>query len=383
MENKRNGYLGILLGSIFVLAASTYTSTLVDDAYTAFFIHGIAAAITNFISLLSLSFTAAEQWRLRERVRRRHGKLRPFQFVPFEHAVLVTWITGLIAGVYVLVLPVLTPTENIGANAFLRASTFFYACMVLDLTFIRARTPPILQHGQDKLLYGLTNWRAHFEYVWRAFTETRYKSFDIAVDESRRQRTPTSVAWTYGPLLLLPLTYLFPVAELQIMSGLMGLNILLEGQHTLLHPHCPNWLFWQPFAAVSITEFWAVRWHKGANSFLHSLGYVPAKSIFGRCFGKSVGKAAGVLSAFSLSGLWHAWSGVPLSKDENAWGVSVGLWAVFMLQGMGVLIENWVFRDEKWKLGRRQQILRVLSWIYSVETASIWLRYAMPRAKEL
>lgn len=381
MEDKSNWYIGILLTSLAVSATSIYLSAVVNDSVTAFILHAVAGIITYFISLISLSLSAAEHWRLKERSRIYHGRLRPFQYFPLMTVIFVTRITGLIAAVYVLVLPIVSPIEDVVANAFLRASTFFYACMLLDLAVIRANKPPILRHGQGQVLYGLTDWKAHVNYVWRAFTETRYKSFNIAVDESRRKIAPTHVAWGYGPLLLLPLTYMFPVAELQVMSGLLVLNLLLEGQHTLLHPRCPNWLFWQPFAAVTITEFWGLRWHKGANSFLHSLGYVPAKSIFGRYCGEKVGRVAGVLSAFSLSGIWHAWSGVPLPKDEHVWGVCGGLWTVFMLQGAGILIEGWFLKDEKWNRGRRQQAIRILSWLYSVETASMWLRYALPRGK--
>lgn len=383
MEDKSSWYIAMLLLSIAVSATSIYASTLVDDSSMTFCIHTIAAVITYFISLISLSFSAAEHWRTKERFRIYRGKLRPFQLFPQHISIFVTQASGLIAGVYVFMLPIFCPSENIVLNAFLRASTFFYACMVLDLTVTRASQPPILRHSQEQMLYGLTNWEAHVEYVWKIFTETRYKSFNIAVDETRRHSIPAPVTWTYGPLLLFPLTYLFPVAELQVLSGLLLLNLILEGQHTFFHPRCPNWLFWQPFAAVTITEFWAVRWHKGANSFLHSLAYVPAKNIFSKYFGNDVGRAAGVLSAFSLSGIWHAWSGMPLMRDEYIWRGFTALWALFLLQGIAILVESLLLRDAKWKQGHHQQILRAVVWLYSVVTGSIWLRYSLPRAKPL
>lgn len=383
MEDKSCWYIALLLGSIGVSTTSLYASTVVDDASTGFLIHAVAGITTYFLALISLSFSAAEHWRRKERLRLYGGKLRPFQLFPWHIVIFVTRVSGLITGGYILLLPIISPPKNVVANAFLRASTFFYACMVLDLTVTRASNPPILRRSQNQVLYGLTDWKAHLDYVWKAFTETRYKSFNMAVDETQRQNTSTPAAWTYGPLLLLPLTYLFPVAELQVMSGLLLLNLVLEAQHSLLHPRCPNWLFWQPFAAITIAEFWGLRWHNGANSFLHSLAYVPAKSMAAKHFGKNVGRAAGVLSAFCLSGLWHAWSGVPLLKDEHVWGGSVGLWAIFLLQGVGILVESSLFSDYKWKRGHRQQIVRVLGWIFSVETASIWLRYALPRAKPI
>lgn len=381
MEDKSSWYVGMLLLSIAVSATSIYASTLVYDPSSTFCIHAIAGVITYFISLISLSFSAAEDWRTKERYRLYRGKLRPFQLFPQWISIFVTQVTGLIAGIYIFMLPIICPPENIVLNAFLRASTFFYACMVLDLTVMRASHPPTLRQSQKEMLYGLTDWKAYVEYVWKAFTETRYKSFNIAVDETRRQSTPAPVAWTYGPLLLLPLAYLFPVAELQVLSGLLLLNLILEGQHTLFHPRCSNWLFWQPFAAVTVTEFWGIRWHKGANSFLHSLAYEPAKRRISKYFGKDAGRAAGVLSTFSLSGIWHAWSGMPLMKDEYAWRGFTALWALFLLQGIAILVESLLLTNEKWKRGHYRQILRALSWLYSVETASIWLRYSLPRAK--
>lgn len=383
MEDKSSWYIGMLLLSIAVSASSVYASTLVDDSSMTFCIHATAAVITYFFSLISLSFSAAEHWRTKERFRLYRGKLRPFQLFPQHISIFVTQVTGLIAGAYVFMLPIISPPEDIALNAFLRASTFFYSCMVLDLTVTRASQPPILRHGQERMLYGLTDWKAHVEYVWKAFTETRYKSFNIAVDETPRQSTPTPMIWTYGPLLLLPLTCLFPVAELQVLSGLLLLNLILEGQHSLLHPRCPNWLFWQPFAAVTVTEFWGIRWHKGANSFLNSLGYAPAKAILSKYCGKEVGRAAGVLSAFSLSGIWHAWSGMPLMKDEYVWRGFTAMWALFLLQGIAILVESLLLKDAKWKRGHHQQLLRALVWLYSVETASMWLRYSLPRAKPL
>lgn len=382
MEDKSNWYIAILLGSLTLLATSGYASTAVNNHLTVFLIHVITSVVLCFVSLVSLSFAAAEHWRLKKRRRIYRGKLRPFQFFPYSAAVFVTRATGLLSSGYLFALPLLCPSEDHFLLTSIRIPTSFFAFKLLDLTVARARKPPILRQGQHTALYGLTDWEAHGGYVWRALTETRYKSFDIAVDESRRQSLPVSRAWTFGPLLIVPLTLLFPkVVELIVLGGLLGLQLGLEAPHTLLHSRCPNWLFWQPFAASSITEFWALRWHKGVNTFLHSLGYVPAKLVVGKFFGKDAGKAAGVLSAFSLSGIWHAWCGWPLTRDEHVWAVSVGMWVIFVLQGVGILVESWLFKDERWKRGRRHKIARVLGWVYSVETASIWLRYALPRGK--
>lgn len=383
MKEKSNWCLGILLGSLVLTAASIYTSTLLDNAIASFFVHVIASIVLYATSLTSLAFAAAEDWRLKARLQKRPRGLPPYQFFPSWFAIFVTRVTGVLAGAYVLALPFCLPTQDPIGCVCLRIPCFFFACKVWDLTVARAHRPPIPRRGRDDVVYGLTSWRPHVSYVWKLVTETRYASFDIAVDESRRAEKVVSASrvWTYGPLVVFPLTYLFPVAELKVLSGLLGIQLGFEGLHTVLHPRCPNALFFQPWAARSFTEFWSVHWHQGAHPFLHSLGYVPVRHLFGRCFGETAGRAAGVLAAFSLSGVWHAWCGAVMTRDEYAWRQSLGLWAVFMVQGLGILLERSLIRRTEWRRRWRQKIVTVVCWVCSVESAAIWLRYAEPRAK--
>lgn len=372
METKE--YTAILLGSLTLSTTSIYASTVISHNQIAFLVHVVASLLLYLLSLTSLSFSAAEHQSLKDKP------------TPQPTAVFITQATGLLASIYVLVLPFLCPSKDPYVLLAIRVPTSFYGCKLLDLTIARSHKPPILRPSQHTSQHVPPSWRSHAAYVWNALTETRYASFDIALtDHRQRQPVPTPQAWTYGPpLALLPLAYLFPgTAELLILTGLLGLQAGLEGLHALLHPRCPHWLFWQPFAAGSIREFWGVRWHRAAGPFLHGLGYAPARRLVGRWFGGDFGRAVGVLTAFGLSGLWHAWSGASLTRDEHVWAVSGGLWAVFVLQGVGVLVEGWVLKDEKWRRGHRKMIVRVLSWAYSVETASIWLRYALPRGKLL
>lgn len=381
MGERSNSYIGILLGSLSLVAGSAYFSTVLNSIFASFLVHVFASITLYITSHTLLSFTAAEQWRLEKKSHKSGGKLRPFQYGPRSTATFVTRVTGSIAGAYVIALPFISWTDDPIAKVSLRIPCFFYACKCWDLTVARVHKPPIPRNGKDELLYGLVDWKAHIRYVWWLLTEFRYASFDIAVDESRRKSLPTSTAWTYGPLAILPLTYLFPIAELKILSGLLGVQFGFEALHKVVHFGCPNAVFHQPFAARSLEEFWSCHWHHGAQSLLHSLGYVPARTLVGKTLGRNAGRAAGVLAAFSLSGIWHAWSGAVLTRDEYAWTQSLGLWAVFMLQGIGLLVERSALRDKKWGRGWRRRVVAVLCWGISVESASIWLRYAEPRAK--
>ncbi|KAF4785542.1 hypothetical protein HER10_EVM0007316 [Colletotrichum scovillei] len=375
-------YIVIFLGSAILTAGSIYNSEFITNPTTSFLVHLTTSIVLYFTSLTGLALTAIEDWRLQARIGRKKGRgLEPFRFFPKEHAVFVTRATGLAAGAYVMALPLLMPTDDVIAQVCLRIPTFFYACKCWDLTGARVRKPPVPRDGKEEVVYGLTSWRPVASYVWRLGSETRYASFNIAVDESKRKNIPKSAFWTYVPLLVVPLTYLFPITELKIMCGLLAIQHGLEGIHFIFHPHCPNKLFFQPWAADSFSSFWAIHWHHGAQPFLQHLGYVPARALFTRLFGKNTGKAAGVLAAFSLSGVWHAWCGVVLTLDEYAWVQAVGLWTVFMVQGFGCLFERWLLQNESWRTGRRRQMLTALCWMASVESAAFWLRYGEARAK--
>ncbi|OHE97582.1 hypothetical protein CORC01_07197 [Colletotrichum orchidophilum] len=382
MGAKSHWYLAIFLGSSTLTLASVYNSKLISHATSSFLVHATTSILLYFTSLTSLSFVAAEDWRLNARLKRAHGGgIEPFRFWAKEHAIFVTRATGLVAGAYLMALPLLVPTDDPIANLFLRIPTFFYACKCWDLTVARARKPPIPRSGKEDAIYGLTSWRPVASYVWRLASETRYASFDIAVDESKRKSIPTSPARTYGPLLVVPLTYLFPIMELKVMCGLLAIQYGLEGFHSILHPRCPNALFFQPWTAESFTSFWAIHWHHGAQPFLQSLGYVPATAVFARLLGQDAGRAAGVLAAFSLSGIWHGWCAAVMAKDEYAWALSVGVWGVFMVQGVGCVVDRWLLRNESWRTGWRKRIVTALSWLCSVESAAICLRYSEARAK--
>lgn len=377
----------ILLGALCLISISVYHTWRLKSDRAAFLVHVVTSGTIYATSLISLSFTAEENSRLqakladvRKRKRRRAG-LRPCQYWPLELAILSTRVTGLLGGIYTFVLPLLSPFEDPITDVTIRVPTFFYSCKLLDLTVARARKPPIPRGTQDAEAYGLVGCTAHSINAWRLLTETRYASFNIAVDESARKAVDQKgTAWNLVPWLALPLAYRFPAAaEAQVIGGLLGIQLGLEGLHALLHPHCPNWLFCQPFASAGLLEFWTCRWHQGARPFLYSLGYAPARSVVAKYFGPDIGKAAGVLGAFSLSGFWHAWSGAGLARAEYVWRVSAGLWSLFILQGFGCLIEKQLLRDVGWRRGWQGRLYAAICWACSVESASIWLRYALPR----
>lgn len=194
--HRSDRYICILTGALCLAGTSVYYTTRLqhdddhDGAQAGFFVH-VAASITLYAtSLISLSLTAEEHARLQTKLaelRRRKGKgLRPFQYWPLELATWSTKVTGLLAGLFTFAVPLVSPFEDPGADVAICIPTFFYSAKLLDLTVARARKPPVPRGAEDAEAYGLVSWRAHATNAWRLFSETRYVSFDIAVDESAR-----------------------------------------------------------------------------------------------------------------------------------------------------------------------------------------------------
>ena len=69
-----------------------------------------------------------------------------------------------------------------------------------------------------------------------------------------------------------------------------------------------------------------------------------------------------------------------LVREEEAWKVGVGLWGVFVLQGVGCLVEKVVW-GKKERQG--EWVQRVCVWGYAVEVGAIWFRMAESRRVEI
>lgn len=426
MAHSSSLYTGVLLLALPpVTTASAYGSQHLDQdspsAKPSLASHAAAATILYLTALTCLSNAAAEHWHVTRGQEKEkpetHDALNQPWPQPWSLAAtlagrrparLATCVTGLLAGAYVFALPLLAAPADPILHCLLRVATFFAACKAWDLTLTRAGRPPVPLRGRDDVRYGLVGWRDHARYVWLVLSEMRYASFDTtaaaaaaasasasaAVSKPARgpptpKPTPTPAAAplpsssrlsTCGLVAAVPLAFVWPVAEVQAVVGLCTIAAGLEICHALLHVGCRRPLFYRPFAATSPSEFWSRHWHQAAQSFLLSLGYVPAKNAVQSLFGRGAGRAAGVLGAFSLSGMWHAWASFVVTTPESAWKQSIGLWGIFILQGVLVLFERGVLRDEKWRRGWRQKLVVAAFWAVSIESLSVWLRYAEPKA---
>lgn len=324
--------------------------------------HFIAAIASYIVALVSFSAAA------RQITHTRDSDAKPRKDNGPRHSVQVTRILGLCAATQVLSLPKLVSPEPL-RQVLLRVTCFFYACKLLDLT-LRARNPPVLLR-QDNAYRSRT-----IEYVYRLLTEMRYRSFDIHVVVKGRNGPPSKRAHYGPPLLVLPIAYLVPRAETYTLVGLVVIQSGLETLHTILHPRCPDRLFWQPLAAPSASAFWATHWQQSAKPWLTSLGYLPVYRLATRLAGEKVGKALGVLATFSLSGVWHGWCAAALST--NPWRTAVGLWTCFVLSGALCVIESVMHRHRN---GRLSTFQLVIVWGLTLLSVGTWVRDSIPRSR--
>jgi hypothetical protein len=260
------------------------------------------------------------------------------------------------------------PLQQSGA----RVVCFFYACKTLDLGLSRVSRPPTrLVFGRAKdgavsqTAAPLASTEDHLAYLLLLMTEMRYRSFDIAVEQKHRSEMVSTASdqlrWTLVLLMLLPIAaYLIPLAELKCAALLLLIQYGLEGLHRALHWHCPNQLFYRPFSAATLSDFWSTRWHASASPWLQSLAYKPTQLLTGS-------RAAGVLATFCLSGMWHGWASAPLVTRPGLLGLEV--WALFMAFGFGCLAERWIWTK---KQGGNAQ--RICVWLYALTGAGVCWR---------
>lgn len=268
---------------------------------------------------------------------------------------------GASAALFTLAIPYINELNNPLQQCGLRVVCFFYACKLCDLAICKARDPPVLlqEDGQtDTLAPMLTSWdRA--TYVWLLLTQMRYRSFDIAVVQKGRLSATdgkrSDLVHTLVPLLAIPaLAYSFQTPATRCILLLLLIQHALEAVHLVLHPFCPNWLFYRPFSATSISSFWTTHWHAAAAPFLQSLAYQPGKRIGGRWLG--------VLFAFSLSGVWHGWAASVLVDPRYGFWLGFQVLLLFVGWGVGCLIESVI-------TGKGGVLWWVVVWVYSASVA--------------
>ncbi|KAK5127688.1 hypothetical protein LTR08_004333 [Meristemomyces frigidus] len=270
----------------------------------------------------------------------------------------IRWL-GLTDALLMLSLPYAIVLQDPLQGTGLRVACFFYACKTLDLAIAKVDAPPTrlsqTGSGSSNEPAAMQTLQDKLNYAWALATEMRYHSFDIAAKQKLR---PTlldqrqALAINLSPaLVILVFAWLFPIAELKCAALLLAFQCTFETLHCLLHPRCPHWLCYRPFAAGTMSDFWGTHWHACAEPFLRSLAFTPTKRYFTPIFGKEAGSALGVLAAFSLSGIWHGWASGPLVTRPLLLGVQV--WALFVAFGVMCMAERWIWARKQGGLVQR------------------------------
>lgn len=332
-------------------------------------LHVLGSIFVFFIALLSLSYAATENWIPK------HDKSDKQLNAPriSQTTLYRTRVIGLLAGLYILSVAIFLPSNDPLDHVRIRVLAFFNAAKILDLTVARASSPPMRVEDNKPILVQGSQRR--LEYIWLLAAETRYHSFDISIYEPGREK-PAKKIWTIGPTLTLPiLLWLFPKrVELYVLLSLLIIQIGGETMHSVLDPSCTYPLFYQPLAANSVASFWRSHWHSAAASFLYTLGYRPARNSVSKVFGGSAGKAAGVLGAFCVSGMWHGWAAAALVTTP--WRTAGGIWALFMTQGVACIVEGALPKEKR----RGGVVLRVIIWWISLWGVAVWIKDSLPRS---
>ena len=251
---------------------------------------------------------------------------------------------GTIAAILAIRFPYVVAHNEPLMQAGLRCVCFFYAGKILDLAITKARTPPSLLHlennaTEDKRETEMETWQGLASYGWNLLAEMRYHGFNIAVEQKGRQGPVSRVRSIVEPLVTClfagAATFVLQLSELRCLCLLMFLQAGFESLHLLLHPRCSHPLFYKTLSASSMCAFWTTHWHACANSWLRSLAYRPGRRYVGRWFG--------VLTTFSMSGIWHGWASAALVDDQHALSLGLQVWAFFVMMSVVCLVERWIW----------------------------------------
>lgn len=112
----------------------------------------------------------------------------------------------------------------------------------------------------------------------------------------------------------------------------------------------PMWLN-RPYLSSSIRSLWSSHWHSTLRPALSVLAYEPAEALVSPLF-PSLGRPAGLLGAFLLSGIIHEIGFYPaarfVAKQEQSLEMTAGFGAgsfgttrFFLLCAVAVIIETW------------------------------------------
>ncbi|EPS38703.1 hypothetical protein H072_7558 [Dactylellina haptotyla CBS 200.50] len=165
------------------------------------------------------------------------------------------------------------------------------------------------------------------------------------------------LAIAYGPIP----QFLAPVKAVKL---LLQIYILWTAAHLPFRLSNTTPFFSPLYKADSLVDFWNGNiWHVAFQSPCQSIAYMPVQTIL-KAIGlpKPLARGSGVVGAFTLMGIFHAYIGWSVMTDVvDGWTKVVGF---FMLNGVAT-----VFEDLVW--GRKKSWVRaMLAWVFEISLAS-------------
>ncbi|KAI6037694.1 hypothetical protein EDC04DRAFT_2110465 [Pisolithus marmoratus] len=178
--------------------------------------------------------------------------------------------------------------------------------------FLRRRTRSVILHLilGDALLYVLQSFSPELG------TPVGGSVFDPSLPPLWRYLRSTTMTFLFGSLIY--------VTTRTVYDAISVLVVLILRQSPSQWPP----LFFSPWMATSLTELWGDRWHHMNRSWMVALGAKPASRILGR--------AAGVLGAFAISGLMHDLGLRAVGRGSDF----AAVFGFFFMMGVGVVMES-------------------------------------------
>ncbi|KAI6155396.1 membrane bound O-acyl transferase family-domain-containing protein [Pisolithus tinctorius] len=213
--------------------------------------------------------------------------------------------------------------------------------------FLRGRILSVILHLilGDALLFALQSFSPELS------TPGGGSVFDPSLPASWRYLRSTTMTFLFGTLIY--------VTTRTVYDAISVLAILILRQSPSQWPP----LFFSPWRATSLTELWGDRWHHLNRSYMVALGAKPVSRIFGR--------AAGVLGAFTISGLMHDLGLRAVGRGSDF----VAIFGFFFMMGVGVVMESaWKSMSGRLPSGIGGR-LWILGWLglWGNRAADAWL----------
>lgn len=206
--------------------------------------------------------------------------------------------------------------------------------------FVRRDNPPVCHYPMSNAAYAFyLLWELRFE----SFNISTVRSPPYAVDEAKEYLIHVAA---FAVLQMLP-----QHDVVKALSVLVSIYVLWTTMNFFLrYPNSPP-LFGPLWRATDLVSFWSETWHNAFSSPCHALGY----KLF-----RPMGRLYGVVAAFLLMGIWHAWALAPILPTPGMFRVC----CFFVLQALGCSLDATVF-------GHTHSRLRsLLSWIFCLSSAT-------------